>query len=644
MIDKYWAEKDINEIGSEILTKCEDYAEYLRTSGRFYLWKRSYNAYYRQLQQGGKLRRTGEQGEFTAINVNHYRNLLLHLKTMVTQSRPAFEPRATNTDYKSQAQTILAAGLLEYYQREKRLERFFKQALEMAIVLSEGFISTTWDTTLGDVYDMDLDGNEVRDGDVLYKLHSPLDVVRDFMKENPNNQDWIIVRDFFNRYNLAKQHPDLAEKILMSPSKTEEDRTNNLRFYLHDESDDVAVYTLYHKKTPVLPNGRMVQCLDSDVVLFDGPIPYRDIPVRRIGAEDQMGSPFGYTIGFDLLPIQEAIDALYSTVVTNQSTFGVQNIMIPKGSGISVEQISGGLNVMEYDSKLGPPQALNLTQTPPEVFSFIQMLEELQQTISGVNSVARGNPETNLRSGAALALVQSMALQFSQNLQQSYVELIEDVGTDTINLLRDFAKTPRIAMISGKSNRPILREFTGDDLDQINRVTVDIGNPLSRTTAGRVNLAETLIQNGMIENPDQYLQVISTGRLDPVIEGKQAEMLNIRAENEALSAGQPAIAVVTDNHAMHIMEHKVVLASPEARRNLQLVEAVTEHLMDHINLLKTTDPVLLQLMGQQPQGQAPQQQPPGMGASPAPMMDATNPVTQEAAQVNMPNMPESPLG
>lgn len=375
-------------------------------------------------------------------------------------------------------------------------------------------------------------------------------------------------------------------------------------------------------------------------MIFDGPLPYRGIPVRRIGAEDQLGSIFGYTIGFDLLPVQQAIDALYSTVVTNQAAFGVQNVLVPKGAGLDPFKLSTGLNVIEYDSKVGPPQALNLTQTPPEIFNFIKMLEDIQQMLSGVNSVARGEPNASLKSGAALALVQSMAIQFSQSLQQSYVELAEDVGTDTINILRDFARTPRVAMIAGKSNRSIMKQFTGDDLDQINRVTVDVGNPLSKTTAGRVNLAETLIQNGMIGNPDQYMQVISTGKLEPVIEGKQAEMLNIKAENEALSIGQDVIAVMTDDHPKHVMEHKVVLASPEARKNPAIVTATTNHMMEHLNLMKTIDPTLLQMMGIQPIQQAA----PAVEQSPAPMLDATNPVTQEAAQVNMPNVPQSPLG
>ena len=51
------------------------------------------------------------------------------------------------------------------------------------------------------------------------------------------------------------------------------------------------------------------------------------------------------------------------------------------------------------------------------------------ETLSGVNSVARGNPEASLQSGTALAMVQSQALQFMSGLQQSYIQLIEDVGT-----------------------------------------------------------------------------------------------------------------------------------------------------------------------------------------------------------------------
>jgi hypothetical protein len=335
--------------------------------------------------------------------------------------------------------------------------------------------------------------------------------------------------------------------------------------------------------------------------------------------------------------VQDAIDMLYSTILTNQAAFGVQNIAMPKGHNISVSEIIGGVNLIEYDSKLGKPEPLNLTQTPAEIFNFIGQLEKVAETLSGVNSVARGNPEASLKSGAALALVQSMSLQFASNLQQSYAQLLEDVGTSVLNILRDFAKTKRVAMVAGKSSRSMMKDFTGDDLNLINRVVVDMGNPLARTTAGRINLAENLLQNKLVKNAEQYIQVLSTGRLDPLIEGEQAELLNIKAENEELSDSKPVPVVITDNHALHISEHKTVLASPEARRDPNLIGIVTKHLQDHIDILRNSDPAVLQLLGSQGI-------PPTAPGPNGPGMDATNPLAEQADQVNQPNLPSPPAG
>ncbi len=302
---------------------------------------------------------------------------------------------------------------------------------------------------------------------------------------------------------------------------------------------------------------------------------------------------------------------------------------------------------MEFDPALGfEPKAMQLTSTPPEIFNFITQLERAQETLSGVNSVARGNPEASLKSGAALALVQSMAIQFSQNLQQSYARLVEDVGTGTINILKTFAAVPRVAAIAGKSNRPLMKEFSGEDLSGINRVIVDMGNPLTRTTAGKVNLADALAERNMIDNPDQYIQVVTTGRLEPIIEGKQAQLLLIKSENEKLADGIRQQVVLTDNHAKHILEHTTVLSNPEIRATPDdpIVLATLEHIQEHMEMMK--DPYVQQLMAilhQEPVPPSMMAPPPGAPA-PGGMMNPQAPIQQEAGQVQQPNMPNPPQG
>lgn len=645
---KYWASVPSKEISDRMLDKRDDYYGYLSLSGRLDLFRRSWSAYYRARISGAKINATGQQGELTAISVNHYRNFLVHLETLTTQQRAAWEPRASNSDVKSQAQVILATGLLDYYSREKRLDRNINQAVKECLQFAEGFLRVEWDATAGDVYGKTETGATIYQGDVKYTNYMPLDVIRDFTKTNSNQDDWVILRDLQNKYTLAAKFPELKDKILDdSVDLLELAETTTMNSLAMEESDNVMVYTLLHRPTPALPQGRYVSCLNNGTVMMDGPLPYKKTHVYRIAPDEETGTIFGYSVAFDLLPIQEALDTLYSTALTNQATFGVQNILAPKGHDLSVSQISGGLNLMEYDPKIGKPEALNLTQTPAEVFNFMSILERLGETISGVNSVARGNPEASLKSGAALALVQSMAIQFSMGLQRSYAQLNEDVGTATIEILQDFASVPRVAAIAGKSNRPLMKKFKGSDLSEINRVLVDLGNPLTRTTAGKVNLADALAERNMIENPDQYIQVVTTGRLEPVIEGKQSQLLLIKAENEGLSDGQPQRALVTDNHQKHILEHAIVLANPDIRQdpNNPIVVNTLNHIQEHLEMM--SNPNVQQLLAVLHQEVIPGPQEPipdAQGGNPGDMMNPAPGVVQQAEGVNGPNMPQPPQG
>jgi len=330
------------------------------------------------------------------------------------------------------------------------------------------------------------------------------------------------------------------------------------------------------------------------------------------------------------MPLQEAINSLYSTVLSNQNAFGVQSIISPKGSDITAQSLAGGLNFIEYEPGAGKPEPLQLTQTPAEVFRFMERLIQDMETLSGINSVARGNPEASLKSGAALALVQAQAVQFASGLQQSFIRLIEDIGSAIIKLLQDFATVPRVAAIVGKSNKAYLRSFKAEDLKDINRVRVTVANPLSKTTAGRLEMANNLLQMGIIKTAEHYLTIVNTGSLDVATEGEQSELLLIKKENEAMMEGKRVPVTAIDEHILHIKEHRAVLADPDLRTDQELVSVVLDHIQEHINALKTVDPGLLQIIGQQP---LPPDQPPG-GQQSAPQGEPQGPakVTNEQAK------------
>ena len=598
--DVYFAAKKPEDVASVLLEKSASFFNVLRANALLEkiqrMWRAYHGAYDNDLGFGHRINFTGEQGEFTQLSVNHFRNIARNMFVMVTANRPIMEARAVNTDYKSLAQTHVANGVLDYYMREKRLESALKDATEMAIVLGAGFVKLEWNATAGEAYDVDPETGEFNyEGEIEFSNLSPFDVVVDGTKESWDN-DWIMCRTFKNRYDLMAKYPELADKIRAIPPKNQSS-VYRLAVFSNDDTDDIPVYEFFHRRTESMPEGRYLLFVDTDAIMLDVPMPYRVIPIFRIAPSNIMGTPYGYTDMFDIFPIQEGINALYSTIMTNQNAFGVQNLFVPRDSDVSIASLQSGMNIIEGNSK---PEPINFTQTPAEVFKFLEMLIHSAETISGVNSVARGNPEASLKSGAALALVQSMSLQFMSGLQQSYVKLIEDTGTALINILKDFAKTPKVIALVGKNNRTELKEFTGEDVSAINRVVVDVGNPLSRTIAGRVQMAEQMLQMNLIKTPQQYFQVMNSGRLDSMFEGEMSELMLVKSENERLMEGEDVDASALDAHRMHIMEHKSVLSDPDLRRDPTLTEKVFTHILQHIDLLRNTDPDLLAMIGEQP--------------------------------------------
>ncbi len=212
--DIYWASVPSNEIADKILEKVDDFYEYLQLSGRLGLYFRSYSYYYRPMFTGGALLPVGQQGELTAMTVNNYNNLLSHLETMTTQQRPYFEPKATNSDAKSQAQVILATALLDYYMREKGIEGNLKTLAKIGILLADSFIRVEWDATGGKEYGVTETGAPITEGDIKVSNYLPTDVIRDYTKQAPNLDTWKILRDFENKFDLAAKFEDLREEIL----------------------------------------------------------------------------------------------------------------------------------------------------------------------------------------------------------------------------------------------------------------------------------------------------------------------------------------------------------------------------------------------------------------------------------------------
>lgn len=640
-----WAEGP-EKIASEIMGARKDYEKYLEQSGILGELRKSYRTYYGQTEI-----KTLDQS-LQAIHVNHYANLIRHVHVDVTSQRPAWEPRAVNTDMESQADTQLAAGLLDFCMREKHIEPVLNEAIEKALFLREGWVSFGWNVQGGEVHDTNPDdGTPIMEGDIEVKAHTIVDVARDVRRRNMKH-DWYVVREWKNKWDLAAQYPDLAEKIAAITLKERDQYQYEI---INDEkvtaidikSELIPVYTLMHEKTPAVPQGRLTTVLTDEILLFDGPLPYKRVYLFPAVASRKVESGFGHSNLMDILPVQDAFNSTVSSILTNQAANAVQNFQVPKGAAPRVTMVKDGLNVWEFDPKAGGKmESMDLLKTAPEVFNFAEFLKTQAELLSGVSQISRGNAPATM-SGTAMALLAQQALEFSSSVQLSRTLLLEAGGTAIIELYQTFAVVPRVAMIVGKSKRPMMRYFKGSDLKGISRVIVDTANPLTKTSAGRVEIANNLLATpNMIKTPQQYLSVLTSGTLEPLYEHELSENNLIRSENEWLMEGKEPEVLITDDDALHVLEHACIANSPEARENPEVLKALFNHQTKHIQNAKMKDPALSMMLKQasffQPPPPMPMPGGPPPGAGPVPTMDNQNPVTAEAEQTPLPSPAQPP--
>ena len=666
----YWAaDPDSRVCADEIIDRCHDYWTALLKNGWFDTWRRLYYSYNANRYTLAQTVQAGENAEYRTIKVNHFRNILEHIQNLSITDRPAWEPVSTNTDSRSQKQTIIARGILDYYMREKDVPQHLRNAVTNALLFTEGFVSVLWDEGKGKAIARDPETGQIRyEGDVKYQAHEPVDVIRDPNLKAFNQRDWVVVRTYENKYNLAEKYPEYREEIVNQSSALTPDN-HYLGGQFIDRSfitDTIPVLTFYHSRTAACPEGRQMTLLLDGTVLTDSKVLlYKHIPIHRIVPNEQIGTPMGMSVSLDLLPLQQMVDAHYTTLLSINENYGIPKILLPIGSEIDTASVSSGFQTISYNPDSGKPEVMNMPMAPEGYYKALELLQGAMETISAVNSVSRGQPQASLESGSALALVQSMAIQFYGPLQQSYVFMLEGIGTATINILQDYADTERMIQIAGKRQKGIIQQsFSNKDLDIIERVSVQVGNPMSKTVSGRLSIAQDLIKNKIISTYQEYLMVLETGELDPLVQGDYIEMLNLSQENEMLLDGEMVLAMITDNHVLHIKEHSAIAGDPNVRTDPERIKVLSDHIQQHLQML--TDPAyqnyrkIMEYPDLPPPGQAPQGQPgmppPGMngpGPGATQMSAAGNngvnqgmgnqQIVQQAQDVNMPNSPQNPL-
>lgn len=653
MENQYFASLPPQDLAKELMGRIDDYHRWLLDSHRIARWRMAFDTYYGQRPNHNSsfVQAGGAKGELSLLMCNEFRSLVQQIIVYTTKNRVSIECATVNTDSESQMQAILGKQILEAVNRDQKIDQLAKQALEIAMIMDTAWMFTEFDFTRGEVKMLHPEtGRIITKGESVCTVRTPLDVITDYTSDNPNFRDWQIKVDLVNKYDLAAQYPEQRDEILSIIRDRSKDaiyRFGDQSIYANTSQNSPLIprYTFYHRKSPSMYMGRFFQCLNANTILTKdiAPFQYDELPGTRVCPSEMIGSTLGYSNCNDLLALQDLIDALMSSGATNMTSFGVNNVWTKPNSNLNVQQIGDGMNHFESEEK---PEVLVLNQLSPQWISFHQIIVQRMESLSGVNSVARGNTAGKDYSGAAMALLQSMAIEFNSGMQKSYNETLESVFNNILTNLQYYGEEEMEKLVAGANKRYMVKKFRGKDIGKIKKAFILESNAFKDTTAGKMATLEYMLQfPNAIKYPEQIQQVLTTGNLDVVLEPQQKQNLAIQEENEKLSRGEKCKAVWSENHPAHLAQHATVTWDNDTKENNpQALIATDEHMAEHLNLWSNLPPDRLAILGIPPYPMP--MAPPPMG--PTNVQGPVPPPTEAAGGPDLtpgkePNMPKNPL-
>jgi hypothetical protein len=571
----YWAsEPDPKKLATSLREKIDNFRNYANTSGRRQLWGRAARMLY-GLDPDGGFRRShyvtfeGAQGQDMASRANIFRALIKSQHVIITGSRPAFNCRPIA--YDADANDIVLIGDAWLDKRlDDDVEPKATEAGWFMEYMGEGWLASTWDDVAGTPVGMrDVEGPQgellqapMCTGAIRTLALRPDQVIRDpDVTDGPKAHRWLAIAVQRDRWELMAQFPAYARQIRDMPDGDDE----NWIFGSFDSGvaasrvngDVITTYELYHRKTLSMPQG-LSALLVGDCIVSRAPLPYEDLPLDPMVSDREPNSACGYAEGWDIMAQQSVADSIWMQMSSNRENFGRPNLFMYTGTTIDPYDV-GGTRLI---TGAMPPEVIDLSTGGIESGErMMAMTQGFMQLQSGINDATLGQ-ESGSASGVALAQQQQTAVAFNGPSQLAYVTALQSVMRKQLLIAQRFMTDEQLIHIAGKNRAPVVKRFKAADFRALEGVSVELGSAAMRTAGSRHVIANEMLTAGVITNPETYLEMIATGRLEPALDGPrvletQADRLMVEVQEGRAYQPSPTMP-----HAMMVQRLALLIADP----------------------------------------------------------------------------------
>ena len=538
----WWEQKSPAETISWLVTQLE--SKYSATHDR---WRRQLAAYLGRpvssLSPQDYIRESS--AEFRRSPKNVVRSLVNTVlnRTVSSKARASFAPVGADPSirYKAQQLEQFIDGLVSHH---KLLVTPRMHLILDALIYGSGLQYVTWKAPA-----------EGKRADIVVSRLMPWQLLYECGEcQNGSAPRSIYITRLVPRSELIATYPKLEHAIRMLPVSTSPTQTIACRGVISGDQrvyDYVRVIEAIHLPSASKAKDGRIAYVSGDLTLDVRPYEHDEFPLVTL---NWTPAPVGWVLEAPSL-VEEVLDTQRELDITTEKVRTAHRkapsfIFLPQDSGIPEEKIT---NDPEYPILVGmhPPQIINQPAVDQATIQHEDRLKDQMYELSGVSQMsATGQKEPGVESGRAITALadetdarmsawrQSVSSTAPQTAQAMLISAInaEEAGYQVESFQRD---ADHVVPLRFQDFRLEKHQFV---------IQLQAVNNLPKTLSGQLELAQTLVKNGMLPPQDALGLLTDLTDVSSAVRVQDAEKRAVELDVEAILAkGEPRLPDSYDN-------------------------------------------------------------------------------------------------
>lgn len=549
------------------------------------------------------------------IVVNHVYDMVETKTAKLNRFKPAISVIPNNNEWEDKINAKVGKKLIDARWRAVNIDAIIRDLQRACFINGEAYIHPYWNKDIGpklpifeelkekgiEVEKIDIetgevvhdeDGNPVklkqsiRVGDVDYEIVIPRYLYPD------NVDEWRDVKSLDHLKYIAVQElkamfPDKEDKI--HPHKGLKWDSESLSS--KHCSNEALLHRLYFKPQPFLPNGLVIHWCQDCILKIEKvyPLDHGEFPFIRLTDIDVTNELHSRSFIQVIRQLQRHYNNLASGIARNHGLASAPKWILPKGA-CKISSLDNEATVVEYRGGV-PPRLEAPSPTSPEIFQYMNKLEEMISQKSGVHGISQGTPPPGIRAGVALQFLDEQEMERESNAISKRHNAIRDCAKQTLALMGQYYESEdgRTIQILGKDNSYALKEFEKTDFANGYDVIIQNSSALPDSKAGKIQSIIDLSQafpNMFVK--EQVVDMLDLAASDKFKDMASAAVNAAESENDDMLGGYPVAEPKNwEDLLIHYRIHMTCLQErqfkeevpTESRINLQEHIMATEYLM-----------------------------------------------------------------